>query len=480
MNARPPIRPSRVILAAGLLSVPAALALAVLVALARLSPLAAMAAWLAVLAATVLLVRPYLADLARLQAWVRRLGAGVDAPPPECRSEATLGDVSAAIIQLRRVWQAREGELAAAARWNETLFDTLPDPLVLLDEQRRVVRYNQAARRVFGRDIGGRDLAVVLRAPTVLEATDSVLAGATGREAEFTLPVPVERVFLVRVERIGISAPDGSVAILALHDLTQVRRIEQMRADFVANASHELRTPLATLLGFIETLRGPARDDSEARERFLAIMHDQASRMTRLVNDLLSLSRIELNEHSPPTGTVDIARLAHGGIEAMRPLAEAKGMTLSLAADPAAGLVVGQPDELAQVIQNLLDNAVKYGRDNTAVEVRLTRAERLPPSAAPALAAGGAALLAVRDHGEGIAKEHLPRLTERFYRVDTARSRKLGGTGLGLAIVKHIVNRHRGTLVVDSVPGQGSTFSVYLPLAEPEAPGRAQLSGRTL
>jgi two-component system phosphate regulon sensor histidine kinase PhoR len=258
---------------------------------------------------------------------------------------------------------------------------------------------------------------------------------------------------------------DNTVAVLALHDLTTLKRMEQMRADFVANASHELRTPLASLLGFIETLRGPARDDAEAREQFLVIMQEQASRMARLVNDLLSLSRIELNEHSRPSREVDLGRTVEVAVAALQPLAKAKSMTILTQVDEAARVVLGEPDELAQLVQNLLDNAVKYGRDGTPVEVSLTLPDTLPAVAGNALAAGAAVRLAVRDHGDGIGKEHLPRLTERFYRVDTARSRKMGGTGLGLAIVKHIVNRHRGALVVDSVLGDGSTFAVYLPRA---------------
>ncbi|MEW5729178.1 MAG: ATP-binding protein [Pseudomonadota bacterium] len=431
------VSPRRLAAAVAILSIPLAAVMLVLVVGGQLAVLPALGAMVVSTVLMTVVVLPFLRDIATVSAWTREMADGVDAgPPPPPRSEKLMDETVGAVAQLRRAWQQRQAELAAAARWNEALFDALPVPLVLLDDTRRVTHANLAARQVFGRDIGGRDMAAVLRDPQVLEATDEVLAGARGREAEFTLPVPVERCFRVLVERVDAASADGTRAILALHDLTTVRRMEQMRADFVANASHELRTPLATLLGFIETLRGPARDDAEARDRFLGIMHEQAGRMSRLVNDLLSLSRIELNEHFQPSETVDLGRL-----------------------------VVGQEDELAQLVQNLLDNAVKYGRDGTPVEVSLSATTALPAAAGAALRAG-AVVLSVRDHGEGIAKEHLPRLTERFYRVDTARSRKLGGTGLGLAIVKHIVNRHRGTLVVESDVGVGSTFSVYLPAAE--------------
>jgi len=461
---RRPIPPRRLIAAVAVLTLPAAVVLSALVVLTEVRPWEALLAFAAIATLTALVIYSHLADLAALSTWMRSLADQVDAPPPSPRRERLVDDMVLAIGQLRRVWQQQQSDLAAAARWHESLFDSLPDPMLLLDSDRRVVRHNRAARRAFGRDFSGRDLAALLRAPAVLEAADAVLAGEPGREAEFLLPVPVERSFIARVERLDAMAADGSLVILALHDITAVRRIEQMRADFVANASHELRTPLSTLLGFIETLRGPARDDGEARERFLAIMQEQAARMARLVNDLLSLSRIELNEHSPPSDPIDLGRIVESAVAAMQPLAEAKRMSLTAVIDSRATAAIGQADELAQLLQNLLDNAVKYGRDGTPVEVTLRLADRLPPAASH-LKAGHAVAVAVSDQGEGIAREHLPRLTERFYRVDTARSRKLGGTGLGLAIVKHIINRHRGTLVVDSVPGKGSTFTVYLPLA---------------
>ncbi|HEY6335293.1 MAG TPA: ATP-binding protein, partial [Alphaproteobacteria bacterium] len=246
-----------------------------------------------------------------------------------------------------------------------------------------------------------------------------------------------------------------------LHDLTAEKRTEQMRADFVANASHELRTPLATLLGFIETLQGPASQDARARERFLAIMQYQAGRMSRLVDDLLSLSRIELREHTPPTERVDLLQVLRGVADALQPQSKARQMTVAI--EPTNGAlppVLGDPDELAQVFQNLIDNALKYGRRGTTIQIFAFKADHCPVPISRVPAAG----VAVRDRGEGITSEQIPRLTERFYRVDAARSRELGGTGLGLAIVKHIVNRHRGALQIESEIGQGSTFTVYLPV----------------
>ncbi|MBV8775759.1 MAG: GHKL domain-containing protein, partial [Alphaproteobacteria bacterium] len=277
----------------------------------------------------------------------------------------------------------------------------------------------------------------------------AVLAGGSARIVEFTLSLPIERVMQARIAQVEGVSREGIAAIVTLHDITALKLAEQMRADFVANAGHELKTPLATLIGFIETLLGSARDDAAARERFLGIMHDQGRRMARLVDDLLSLSRIELNEHVAPVGRVALAPLVEAVAASLELRAAERHMQFALSLPPDLPDVLGDRDELAQVFQNLLDNAVKYGRAHTEIEV-----------SAAADPAGVA--VAVADRGDGIAAEHLPRLTERFYRVDTARSRELGGTGLGLAIVKHIVNRHRGRLDIDSAPGQGSTFTVWL------------------
>ena len=436
-----------------------------LIALGYLSLLPGLTAAAAVVPIVALFANRVLGEWLDVIRWARTLSQGANPNALRPRETLLTSDPVAAVGVVWRAWQRERDTLNASIEWHQALFSCLPDPLILLGEDRRVTNLNPAARQTFGREIVGRDLSAVLRAPEVLEAADAVLSGAQTREIEFTQPVPVERTYLAKVLSLGIISPDGTRAILTLHDITSVRRVEQMRADFVANASHELRTPLSTLLGFIETLRGPARDDPDAQDRFLAIMQDQASRMARLVQDLLSLSRIELNEHSLPQDKIDLAAMVTKAVAALHPIAIGRKMALDAQIEPLSGQVLGQEDELAQVIQNLLDNALKYGREGTPVTISVKTANTLPAAAA-SLTPGMSVVIAVSDKGEGIAREHLPRLTERFYRVDPARSRSLGGTGLGLAIVKHIVNRHRGALVVESNPGEGSIFSVYLPLTE--------------
>ncbi|HTO40655.1 MAG TPA: ATP-binding protein [Rhizomicrobium sp.] len=327
------------------------------------------------------------------------------------------------------------------------MFERLPDPLLLLDENGRAAFANAAMRSVIGAQFERKPLSVLLRVPAIQQAVDGVAPGAAPAEVEFSTHVPFERHFQAYVSR-SITAP---FTVVLLHDLTAIKRTEQMRADFVANASHELRTPLAAVSGFIDTLRGHARDDAAARERFLGIMSVEAARMRRLIEDLLSLTRIELNEHVPPQHHVDLEQVVRSAAAPLLPLAEAEHIHIAITADPGLPQVLGEPDELTQLFQNLLHNAVKYGRVGGHVRVNLTCSAAMVH-------------IAVRDDGEGIPRAAIARLTERFYRVDVKRSREKGGTGLGLAIVKHIVNRHNGRLQIESTAGEGSTFTVSLPV----------------
>ena len=476
---RSSVSAGRFTLSTALLVLPVWIVLGTLALFEQMSPTTALIAAAAITVIMGILIYRVLSEWLNVVRWARTLAQGASPNALKPRETLFTSDLVAAVGVVWRAWQRERDSLTDTMGWHQALFSRLPDPLILLGEDRRVTQLNHAARQTFGRDIVGRNLSVALRAPTVLEAADAVLNGTPMVEIEFSQPVPVERTFLARVLSLGMVAEDGTRAIMTLHDITAMRRVEQMRADFVANASHELRTPLSTLLGFIETLRGPAHDDADARDRFLAIMQDQAARMARLVQDLLSLSRIELNEHSLPQNRIDLPELVAKAVEALHPLASNRRMSLDAQIEAGLGQVMGQEDELAQVLQNLLDNALKYGREGTTVTVKAKCVAHLPAAAAH-LPAGETAVIAVCDQGEGIAREHLPRLTERFYRVDPARSRVLGGTGLGLAIVKHIVNRHRGVLIIESTPGQGSVFSVYLPLISQQAAKLAASSSSQL
>ena len=337
----------------------------------------------------------------------------------------------------------------------------LPEAVLAIDADDRILEVNAPARALFPTLRSGVPLASHLRSPDVLDAVAKARDDGETTRTSWLERVPVERLFEVSVAPVaGLAC--GPIVVVYLHEISETRRFERMRVDFIANASHELRTPLSSLLGFIETLQGPARNDDKVRGRFLGIMREQAQRMARLVDDLLSLSRIEQHLHLRPKEPVDLALVARHIVDTLTPLAHDCGVTLELEA-PGPVIVNGDRDELVRVAENLIENAIKYGASEAPdkqVTIKVGR-QRADGS------------LVVRDNGPGIAPEHLPRLTERFYRVDAGQSRAKGGTGLGLALVKHVVARHRGHLAIDSTLGAGSSFKVTLPLHRAGADGDA-------
>jgi two-component system phosphate regulon sensor histidine kinase PhoR len=372
----------------------------------------------------------------------------------------------------------------------DSVIESLADPVLVVSggepddiAGRRIVLANTAARDLLRIQTEGALLVPVLRDPAVLEAVDEALFGGVTRTTDYA-GVGAQTRHWRALTRPLPSADSQTLALLVLRDETDVRRMELMRVDFLANASHELKTPLASLAGFIETLKGHARDDPKARDKFLDIMATQADRMSRLVADLLSLSRIELNEHIPPAGRVDLARAAADVIDAVSVLSAERAVVITLHDRDRSAPVNGDRDEILQVVQNLVDNAIKYSPSGGTVEIviqpdialdaasapwsggnRGDGATRLPLVTPDRETGQRYAAITVRDHGPGLAREHLPRLTERFYRVEGQKSGERQGTGLGLAIVKHIVNRHRGGLTVESAPGQGAVFTAYFPIA---------------
>ena len=353
---------------------------------------------------------------------------------------------------------SHEGKPLAADWLVEAVVSGLPDPAIVLDRSGIVVASNAAARAVAPTLTRGAPLSFALRIADITEAVRHAIDTGETQRVEFFEKVPSDRwseAFIVPVSLAEAIAGRRELVLVTLHDLTPIKQVEEMRADFVANASHELRTPLASLSGFIETLQGSARNDSQARERFLDIIKAQANRMARLIDDLLSLSRIELKAHVQPANQVDLAPIVRQVADGLQTLARDRGVEVKIDLPPEPLMVRADRDELIRVFENLVENALKYGASGKRIDIGFSPSDN-------------EALVAVRDYGPGIAPEHLPRLTERFYRVDVAESRAQGGTGLGLALVKHILHRHRGRLTIDSAPGKGATFTVRLPL---DAPG---------
>src|SRR3954453_4829694 len=340
----------------------------------------------------------------------------------------------------------------------------MPAPAVLLDRAGRVLHLNAAAVQL-APALRKNELAqFALRSPEIVAALREAIATTQPRRATYLDQVPVDRWMELVITPVPVPTRFGGAdkcMLMTFHDLTPLRRVEEMRADFVANASHELRTPLAALSGFIDTLQGPAKEDAKARERFLGIMHAQATRMARLIDDLLSLSRVELSAHVRPDACVDIVPIIRQVADGLEPLARERQVEIEIDLPTERVMIAGDREELLRLFENLIENALKYGASGGRVIVSLS---------VPAPADGIQEIRAmVRDFGPGIAPEHLPRLTERFYRVDIGDSRSQGGTGLGLSLVKHILNRHRGRLLIESTLKHGASFTACFPQAKPPA-----------
>lgn len=423
-----------------------ALVFVILVLTGALHPRAALLAWLACAAIASALAVLLWRDINVMTRLVRALRTAPEALPPQrpllIPGMSELGAEALRLVHAERLLRIRHQASAAEDR---ALVERLPDPLMKLDHEGKVVWRNDSAIAVFG-----TEMAALMRHPDLRAALAETALGDVPVRREVRLSAPVSRYLEITL------IPVGRQLYMLVSDRTRERALETMRADFVANSSHELRTPLASLIGFIETLRGPAADDKEAQQHFLGIMAEQAARMQRLIGDLLSLSKIEISEHSPPQEMLSLPPLLDRIAAGMAPVlsAQKSRLIMEIAADIQD--IPADSDQLVQIFTNLLDNALKYGGPGGEIRLCATAApdSRFPP--------GGVAI-SVADNGAGIPPDHIPRLTERFYRVDKGRSRAVGGTGLGLAIVKHAVNRHRGRLVIESEPGKGTIFTIWLP-----------------
>lgn len=391
---------------------------------------------------------------------------------------------------------------ASEDRMFQAALEKLPDPVVIViggepdDFAARRIRFaNKQARILLRTAQSGASLVTALRDPAALEVIDEALYGGLARDIGYAAGGAQDRVWRLSVAPLPTENPAAPRAVIRFRDDTDTVRMERMRADFLANASHELKTPLASLAGFIETLKGHAKEDPRARDKFLDIMAMQTARMSRLINDLMSLSRIELHEHIAPSDRVDVALAAGDVLDALGPVVQARGSRLEVEAPgPGEAVAVGDRDQVIQVLQNLAENAVRYSPDGSTVTLRVETGLDLARAQAPRRPGLPRLALLTPDHGEretfvavtvsdrgaGVARQHLPRLTERFFRVEGQKSGGQPGTGLGLSIVKHIVNRHRGGLVVESGPGEGTTFTAYLPMQPAAQPAEAGQRNKTV
>lgn len=444
---------------------PALVVLGLDVVLGVLSLSQMMYAYVVIFLATGLLIYPFLSNVSSLTHYVNEIAQDKRVAAPDLSFLGSTAELSDSLKKLQASWDVKKKQMETIITEREILVDTLPDILIMVNDDRKIVRTNRAARAIFGQNLAGKQLKDVIPNRPLLDSVGSVIGDLRGREIEFRIEDPVVRDFLAIIERFPVPTAGGISTVITMNDITELKSVEQMRADFVANASHELRTPLASIKGFVETLLGPAKDDEPARLEFLQIMLEQADRMQQLIGDLLSLSKIEMNVHAVPIEPADLSAVLRKSIEHCRRMADEKNVRLVLNLHDNLPMVKGEANELSQVAHNLISNAIKYGHADSDVTITAKVTSELPQDINMRNLTRVIAL-SVRDQGDGIPKQHLPRLMERFYRVDSARTRQVGGTGLGLAIVKGIVQRHRGAIEIDSVVGEGTCFTIYLPMYE--------------
>ncbi len=462
---RPEVSFSTLLKSVLVVSSPALLVLSLYTAIGFLGLSHMLMAYGIILICSALITYPFLGNVAALTHYVKELAQDKRVDAPDLSFIGTASELSDALTALSKSWDIKKKQMETIITEREILVDTLPDILIMINDDKKIVRTNRAARAIFGQNLAQKNLFDIIPNPSLKDAVGAVIQDLRGREIEFRTEDPVVRDFLAIIERFPVPSAGGISTVITMNDITELKSVEQMRADFVANASHEIRTPLASIKGFVETLMGPAKDDPAAHEAFLPIMLEQAERMQQLINDLLSLSKIEMNAHTVPIDPVELGALVKKQVEHLKHMANAKNMRIVLQVQENLPKVKGEVNELTQVVHNLMSNAIKYGYADSDVTVAVKVTSELPQDL-NMRNLSRVVMVSVKDQGEGIPKQHLPRLMERFYRVDSARSREVGGTGLGLAIVKGIVVRHRGAIMIDSNVGEGSTFSVYLPIFE--------------
>ena len=443
---------------------PLSLAFVIIISLDLMPLIPAISAWGGLIFISFIMVSILLNDLNRLKTIIDHFFDTDDLEPTGIHTRL-IKNLVRSLQKLKRNNLETIKEIKKSYNGLEKALNALPGPVLLLGSNVVVIRANVAAKQLLGDEIEGRKLTTILRAPDLTKAIETLEIEGT-QNVSFTLQSPIPRIFSAYLKPLPNVADDGTAIVVAILDVTASRKTNQMRADFVANASHEMRTPLATLSGFIQTLQGPAKNDPEAREKFLAIMSQHADRMAQLIDNLLSLSRIEMNEHTIPTDKVNISAILANVVNSLDWQAKERAILVEITLDDELEPLLGDESELTQLFYNLLDNSIKYSRENSVITIQ-AGFEFVVKDSRPNDQIG--INISLRDEGEGIPREHLPRLTERFYRVDTARSRMLGGTGLGLAIVKHIANRHRAEFNITSELGKGSCFTLIFPLPSASA-----------
>ncbi len=401
----------------------------------------------------IMFVRPYISNLSALTSYVKSLSLNDNIPPPNLSFLNNVEELTEAVSRLHTMWENNKRRLESMIDEGRVLIDTLPDGLVLLDSKLRILRVNLTVRDMFGTKHYKNILQQIIEDPTIKSTAENVKKSWNGATVSYFRGEPYNKHFSIRIEHYPQTSSGEITLVMMLHDVTEQKKTEKMLADFVANASHEIRTPLTSLLGFIETLQTTAKDDVQTHEEFLAIMYSQAQRMAELVRMLLSLSEIERTVSTTPTEKVDMSIIIDNVVKNNRINARERNIEFALQISKYLPLIVGDSRQLEQVVENIVNNAVKYSDEGSTISISADIEKE-----------SRSLVLAIKDQGWGIDEEHIPRLTERFYRVDAARSNKQKSVGLGLSIVKYILERHNAKLEIQSTIGKGSIFKILLPI----------------
>ena len=448
------------------LSFPTALIFMVLAAFNMIDPVLAIVSLALVVMFNIAMLFPLSFELQQIRKYINKISKGeLSSDDLINLSENETKELITAINNMHRFWAKKTDILETQTISDTAVLDSLPDPILVIDKVGNILGANLSARTSFGEKITENNIENIFTSHSFINAVSKVLRKeSTSENLVFYVEKPLNQKLYAHIKQLPWISKGKAVAVIAIYDLTKSFKIEKMQSDFVANASHELRTPLSVISGFVETLRTTAKDDPAACESFLKIIATQAEYMSGLIENLLSLSKIELNQDNPPTDKVDLLKAANDVIEFMSMKATENNMQIVLVANDDISLVRGDEHQIKQIMQNLIGNAIKYGLTGTAITLTLENSENIPSSKTMEIEETKSVKISVNNKGPKIEAGKLARLTERFYRLQQHKDQNIKGTGLGLSIVKHIVMRHKGNLIINSSTGKGTTFSAYIPV----------------
>lgn len=457
-------RNSNFLLRIFVLSVPSAVVLLILALSNFLSPLSATLSYGAIVIFNMFLLLPISIELQKLKRYINSLGEE-EFNQDIFLSENEVKEIAEAAKSMHQTFQAKADALKAKAVSDTAVLDTLPDPILMMERTGNILEANSSSKILLGDRIVGKNTEEIFKSDRMIEALSKVIKEKSDSESvAFYMPEPINKKIYAHIKRLPWTPISRAFAVISLYDLTKAIKLEKMQSDFVANASHELRTPLAVITGFIETLQTTAKDDPDARDQFLKIMAGQASFMSSLIENLLSLSKIELSQDEPLKDKVDVLKIVQEVVNALKLKADSQNMKIVVNSPQKISKIIADSGQIKQLIQNLTDNAIKYGLKNSEITLSIKKVEKIPASKSMRVSKGKAVVVSINNKGPKISPDKLARLTERFYRLQEHKNLGIKGTGLGLSIAKQIVLHHRGNITVSSTTRNGTTFSVYLPL----------------